>query len=37
MWRVKEQLITIYTNGSPSMKTWKLVTYAHLFAAMFGK
>lgn len=37
MWRVKEQLITIYTNGSPSIKTWKLVTYAHLFAAMFGK
>lgn len=35
--RVREQLITIYTNGSPSIKILKLVTYAQLFAVMFGK
>lgn len=28
MWRVREQLITIYTDDSPSIKIFKLVTYA---------
>lgn len=37
MCRAKEQLITICTNGSPSIKIFKLVTYAQLFAVMFGK
>lgn len=37
MCRVREQLITIYTNGSTSIKIFKFVTYAQLFAAMFGK
>lgn len=35
--RAREQLITIYTNGAPSIKILKLVTYAQLFAVMFGK
>lgn len=37
MYRAREQIITIYTNGSPSTKIFKLVTYAQLFAVMFGK
>jgi len=37
MYWSREQLITIYTNGSPSIKIFKLVTYAQLFAVMFGK
>lgn len=37
MCRAREKLITIYTNGSPSIKIFKLVTYAQLFAVMFGK
>lgn len=37
MSRAREQLITIYANGSPSIKIVKLITYAQLFAAMFGK
>lgn len=36
-WKVMEQLITIYTNGSRSIKIFRLVTYTQLFAAMCGK
>lgn len=32
--RTREQLITIY---GPSIKVFKLVTYAQLFAVMFGE
>lgn len=37
MCRVREQLITIYTNGSTSIKIFKFVTYTQLFAATFCK
>lgn len=37
MYRAREQLITIYTNDSPSIKVLKFVTYAQLFAVVFGK
>lgn len=37
MQKIKEQLITIYTNGLPSIKIIKLVSYAQVFAVKFGK
>lgn len=35
--RAREQLSTTYTNGPSSIKIFKLVTYAQLFAVIFGK
>lgn len=37
MWKARKQLITIYTKCLPSIKIFKRVTYAQLFAAMFVK